>query len=143
MAPAGSSPPARCCNASGPCATCAIACVATAPTPGCAQHTTLPTENQCDCTATPSSPEGRSKATIEYVPWRASGALEAPGPSRTTLRSGWRRVTVGREVSSAAPMQLVPDRFGVADPPRWAALGVARARGEVPPGAEEIGRAHV
>src|SRR2546430_8580375 len=140
MAPAGSSPSARCCSAPGPCATCAIACVATAPTPGRAQHTTLPTENQCDCTATPSSPEGRSKATIEYVPCRASEvpwrASEAPRPSRTPLRSGRRRVTVGREVSSATPLQLVPHRFGVADPARRGALGVARARGEVPPVAE-------
>ncbi len=39
--------------------------VATAPTPGSAQATTLPTLNQCDCTATPSSPVAESRATIE------------------------------------------------------------------------------
>jgi hypothetical protein len=39
--------------------------VATAPTPGSAHGTTLPTENQCDCTATPISPVTESNATIE------------------------------------------------------------------------------
>ena len=33
--------------------------------PGLAQATTLPTENQCDCTATPISPVDGSRATIE------------------------------------------------------------------------------
>ena len=42
-----------------------FAWVATAPTPGCAQGTTGPTENQCDWTATPSSPVPLSRATIE------------------------------------------------------------------------------
>src|SRR5678815_3701121 len=41
--------------------------VATAPTPASAQVTTEPTENQCDCTATPSSPVAGSRATIEKV----------------------------------------------------------------------------
>src|SRR4051794_2207866 len=45
-------------------------CVATAPTPGCAQVTIEPTENQCDWTAAPSSPVPGSRATIEYVPRR-------------------------------------------------------------------------
>jgi alkylated DNA nucleotide flippase Atl1 len=31
-----------------------------------------PTENQCECTAAPSSPVARSQATIEYVPWRTT-----------------------------------------------------------------------
>jgi hypothetical protein len=42
-----------------------IACVATAPTPVRAQVTTDPTANQCDWTATPSSPVSESRATIE------------------------------------------------------------------------------
>src|SRR5205085_12265270 len=42
-------------------------CVATAPTPASAQATFEPTENQCDCTATPSSPVCGSRATIEKV----------------------------------------------------------------------------
>jgi hypothetical protein len=42
-------------------------CVATAPTPGSAQATELPTLNQCDCTATPIWPVAESTATIEYV----------------------------------------------------------------------------
>jgi hypothetical protein len=41
--------------------------VAMAPTPGSAQTTELPTENQCDCTATPISPVAESAATIEKV----------------------------------------------------------------------------
>ena len=52
-------------SAFGPWATSATDCVATAPTPGRAHDTTLPTENQCDCTATPSSPLAGSRATIE------------------------------------------------------------------------------
>ena len=40
-------------------------CVATAPTPASAQGTVEPTENQCDCTATPSSPVSGSRATME------------------------------------------------------------------------------
>ena len=39
--------------------------VATAPTPGRAQVHSEPTENQCDCTAAPSSPDSGSRATIE------------------------------------------------------------------------------
>ena len=39
--------------------------VATAPTPASAHETTLPTENQCDCTATPRRPVSESRATIE------------------------------------------------------------------------------
>src|SRR4051794_19791745 len=47
-----------------------IDCVATAPTPARAHETTEPTENQCDWTATPSSPVAGSRATMEYVPLR-------------------------------------------------------------------------
>ena len=39
--------------------------VATAPTPGSAQATLAPTENQCDWTATPIWPVAESTATIE------------------------------------------------------------------------------
>jgi hypothetical protein len=39
--------------------------VATAPTPGSAHVTIDPTQNQCDCTATPSWPLSSSRATIE------------------------------------------------------------------------------
>jgi hypothetical protein len=41
------------------------ACVATAPTPGSAHATELPTENQCDWTATPIWPVAESTPTIE------------------------------------------------------------------------------
>jgi hypothetical protein len=40
-------------------------CVATAPTPASAHATDEPTENQCDCTATPISPVAGSRATME------------------------------------------------------------------------------
>src|SRR3990167_6703534 len=42
-------------------------CVATAPTPGSAQITLAPTENQCDCTAAPNCPVAGSIATMEKV----------------------------------------------------------------------------
>ena len=46
-----------------------------APIPGRTQVHSEPTENQCDCTAAPSSPVSGSSATIEYVPCgRAIGA---------------------------------------------------------------------
>src|SRR5581483_11118193 len=54
-------------SARGPYEISALACVATAPTPGAAQGTTAPTENQCDWTATPSWPVSESRARIEYV----------------------------------------------------------------------------
>jgi hypothetical protein len=40
-------------------------CVAMAPTPASAHGTNGPTENQCDCTATPSCPVSGSRATME------------------------------------------------------------------------------
>src|SRR5262245_3581920 len=52
---------------SGPYETSVNDCVATAPTPASAHTTCAPTENQCDCTATPSSPVVESRATMEYV----------------------------------------------------------------------------
>ena len=52
-------------SARGPWAGSTTDCVATAPTPGHAQMQSEPTENQCDCTAAPSSPVAGSRATIE------------------------------------------------------------------------------
>ena len=46
-------------SAFGPYAGSTTDCVATAPTPARAHAHSGPTENQCDCTATPSSPVGR------------------------------------------------------------------------------------
>src|SRR6266511_347001 len=46
-----------------------------APTPASAQGTIEPTENQCDCTATPSSPVAGSRATIENVCTGRAGAI--------------------------------------------------------------------
>jgi hypothetical protein len=57
-------------------------CVATAPTPASAQATLDPTENQCDCTATPISPVRGSRATMEYVCTGRSGRGDrSPGAS--------------------------------------------------------------
>ena len=61
----GGSPAASASSSRGPYAGSAIDCVATAPTPGRAQETIEPTENQCDWTATPISPLAASRATIE------------------------------------------------------------------------------
>ena len=54
-------------SACGPYEGWTLAWVATAPTPGSAHGTIGPTENQCDWTATPSSPVAGSRATTEYV----------------------------------------------------------------------------
>ena len=61
----GPAPAASSSSARGPYETSALAWVATAPTPGRAHGTIAPTENQCDWTATPSSPVSGSRATIE------------------------------------------------------------------------------
>jgi hypothetical protein len=51
--------------------------------PGSAQITPEPTENQCDCTAAPSSPVSASRATIEYVCTGLSGLTESATASNT------------------------------------------------------------
>ncbi len=67
------SPAASAASTAGPVSGSGTDWTATAPTPACAKGTTEPTENQCDWTATPSSSVSGSRATIEYVPWRAIG----------------------------------------------------------------------
>ena len=64
-------------------------CVATAPTPASAQATFEPTENQCDCTATPNSPVSGSRATIEKVCAGRSvrGACSSDAASPRTRRA--------------------------------------------------------
>src|SRR6188474_268255 len=57
-------------------------CVATAPMPASAQATIGPTENQCDCTATPNSPVAGSRATIENV---CTGRAGTAGVSDATV----------------------------------------------------------
>ena len=64
-AAAASSPRASRSSACGPCAGSTTDCVAVAPIPGRTQVHSEPTENQCDCTAAPSSPVSGSSATIE------------------------------------------------------------------------------
>ena len=77
-AASGAAPPPSASSSRGPYAGSATDCVATAPTPARAQLTTEPTENQCDCTATPSSPDAGSRATIEYVPNRIAPRAYPP-----------------------------------------------------------------
>src|SRR5512139_1100477 len=67
IASAGGTPSRMSARPFGPYDGSANAWVATAPTPGSAHVTMLPTENQCDCTATPRSPVIGSRATIENV----------------------------------------------------------------------------
>ena len=62
---AASSPAASRSSAAGPWAGSTTDWVATAPTPGRAHVQSEPTENQCDCTAAPTSPVAGSSATIE------------------------------------------------------------------------------
>ena len=71
-------------------------CVATAPTPASAHVTTEPTENQCDCTATPISPVAASRATIEKV--CASGPAGAPVSPIDISPNARRHENVGRMV---------------------------------------------
>src|SRR5690242_7815632 len=67
IASAGATPLFSSARPFGPYDGSANAWVAIAPTPGSAHVTRLPTENQCDCTATPRSPVTGSRATIENV----------------------------------------------------------------------------
>ena len=64
-------------SACGPCAGSTTDCVATAPTPGRAQVHSEPTENQCDCTAAPSSPVSGSQRDDRVGAVRAHAALRA------------------------------------------------------------------
>ena len=55
-------------------------CVATAPTPARAHAHSEPTLNQCDWTATPSSPVAGSRATDRIRPMAHPDNLKGPGP---------------------------------------------------------------
>src|SRR4051812_15566877 len=61
-------------------------CVATAPSPARSHGTTEPTENQCDCTATPRSSVSGSRATMEYVPMRRTTPIMTPRAERVLAR---------------------------------------------------------
>src|SRR6185312_9982622 len=81
-------------SAYGPYEGWTLAWVATAPTPGSAHGTIGPTENQCDWTATPSSPVAGSRATIEYVctgrkgtSWLSEATPETAGFETTSVIS--------------------------------------------------------
>src|SRR3954468_22725321 len=69
-APSAPAPASRRSSAPGPYAGSATDWLATAPTPALAHETMAPTENQCEWTATPRSPDAASRATMEYVPMR-------------------------------------------------------------------------
>src|SRR3954454_23313442 len=63
-----------------------IDCTAAAPTPGRSHGTTLPTENQCDWTATPSSKVSGPRATVEYVPGRRTPPIMTPRAQEVLAR---------------------------------------------------------
>ncbi len=66
-ASSGVAPPASSASPRGPNAATPAAWVATAPTPACAQGTTVPTAKYLDCTAQPTSPDTGSAAQMENV----------------------------------------------------------------------------
>src|SRR5437660_3662258 len=88
----------------GPYAGSANACVATAPTPASAHVTTVPTENQCDCTATPRSPETGSRATMEYVIRSAQGRRRPRQHALRLLHGQLVNALVARDPAVAAHM---------------------------------------
>ena len=106
--PARRRPPPSRSSAFGPCAGSTTDCVATAPTPGRAQAHSEPTENQCDWTATPSSPVARVERDDRIgrrrrmrgaripVTARPSACSRASGPHRPGLRARLRRRLPGR-----------------------------------------------
>src|SRR3954465_135946 len=63
-----------------------IDCTAAAPTPGRSHGTTLPTENQCDWTAKPSSSVSASRAPMEYVPGRRTPPIMTPRAQEVLAR---------------------------------------------------------
>ena len=71
--------------------------------PARAQVTTEPTENQCDWTATPSSPVCGSCATMEYVPRAACTDEPLRASSRACARSRAGFVRTYGDVSPGAP----------------------------------------
>src|SRR4051794_11644955 len=96
-----------------------IDCTAAAPTAGRSHGTTLPTENQCDWTATPSSNVSGSRATMEYVPGRRTPPIMTPRAREVLARvraipPGFVR-TYG-DVSPGAPRFAGTVLFGVDDP---------------------------
>jgi alkylated DNA nucleotide flippase Atl1 len=104
--------------------------VQTAPTPGQAHVTIEPTENQCDCTAAPSSPVAGSRATIEYVPERSIEQILArvrripPGYVRT-----YGDVSPGAPRYAGTALRKAPD-----DVPWWR---VVRSDGSLAQGARQ------
>src|SRR3954469_2738382 len=109
-------------------------CVATAPTPARSHGTTEPTENQCDCTATPSSSVSGSRATMEYVPGRRTERIMTPRAER--VRDRVRAVPAGF-VSCYSDLDPAAPRFagsvlassGDPDLPWWR---IVRADGSHP-----------
>src|SRR3954467_803017 len=116
-----------------------IDCTAAAPTPGRSHGTTLPTENQCDWTATPSSNVSGSRATMEYVPGRRTPPIMTPRAQEVLARV--RAIPPGfvrtyRDVSPGAPRFAGTVLFGVDDPDvPW--QRVVRADGSLAKGARQ------
>src|SRR3954471_7953717 len=114
-------------------------CVATAPRPAWSHGTTAPTENQCDCTATPRSSVSGSRATMEYVPMRRTEPIMTPRAETVLARV--RAIPPGfvrayGDLSPGAP------RFAGAvlssnDDPDLPWQRVVRADGSLPKGARQ------
>src|SRR3954447_2000233 len=129
------SPAARRSSPAGPWAGSTMDCVATAPTPGRAHGHRAPTENQCDCTAAPSSPVAGSRATIEYVIGAASilaGDERRPRPRRARARAhprhpGGVRARLRRRLARRAALRR-RGAVGVRRPERAVAPDRARGR---------------
>src|SRR5512147_2804164 len=101
------------------------ACVATAPTPGSAQATELPTENQCDWTATPICPVAESTATMEKVcagrpgnSWaaRAAGTMSRAARPRAMVTMGSVCTAIGGAASTSYLDGTVSDPTRPASP---------------------------
>src|SRR5258705_4581274 len=79
-----------------------------APTPASAHATIGPTENQCDCTATPSSPVAGSRATIEKVWTGRNGSASPLEPSAGSCDVEGMRVVNNRNVAKTRISFSIP-----------------------------------
>src|SRR3954469_22173031 len=114
-------------------------CTAAAPTPGRSHGTTLPTENQCDWTATPSSSVSGARATMEYVPGRRTPPIMTPRAQEVLARV---RAIPSGFVQAYSDLDPGAPRFAGAvlahnDDPDLPWQRVVRADGSLPKGARQ------
>src|SRR3954452_21215143 len=114
-------------------------CVAAQPTPARSHGTTDPTENQCDCTATPRSSVSGSRATMEYVPIRRTTPIMTPRAQTVLARV--RAIPPG-VVRAYSDLDPGAPRFAGAvlsanDDPDLPWHRVVRADGSLPKGARQ------